>query len=259
MPWSRCAASRKIYPGGVQALDNISVDFPRGRAHLAARPLGLRQDHAPEDHRRAAAGDLRRVLVNGRPVSGPGPGARLRLPGFRADALGDGDAQRRLRAGAARRRARRSARRRAALYRRRSASAASSSNIRTSFPAACASASAWRARSSVNADVLLMDEPFSAVDEQTRRKFQEDLLALVAQERKTFIFVTHSIEEAVYVSDRIVLLSPRPGPRLADHRAGHLARGRSRRHPPPPGLSRYGRRHLAGPEAVSGLRQTRHD
>jgi NitT/TauT family transport system ATP-binding protein len=68
---------------------------------------------------------------------------------------------------------------------------------------------------SVNADVLLMDEPFSAVDEQTRRKFQEDLLELVQQERKTFIFVTHSIEEAVYVSDRIVLLSPRPG-RISD-------------------------------------------
>ena len=64
---------------------------------------------------------------------------------------------------------------------------------------------------SVNADVLLLDEPFSAVDEQNRRKFQEDLLQLVEKERKTFLFVTHSIEEAVYVSDRIVLLSPRPG------------------------------------------------
>jgi NitT/TauT family transport system ATP-binding protein len=63
----------------------------------------------------------------------------------------------------------------------------------------------------VNADVLLMDEPFSAVDEQTRRKFQEDLLHLRTVERKTFIFVTHSIEEAVYVSDRVVLLSRRPG------------------------------------------------
>jgi NitT/TauT family transport system ATP-binding protein len=62
----------------------------------------------------------------------------------------------------------------------------------------------------VNAEVLLLDEPFSAVDEQNRRKFQEDLLQLVAKERKTFIFVTHSIEEAVYVSDRIVLLSRRP-------------------------------------------------
>jgi NitT/TauT family transport system ATP-binding protein len=63
----------------------------------------------------------------------------------------------------------------------------------------------------VEADVLLLDEPFSAVDEQTRRKFQEDLLRLREIERKTFIFVTHSIEEAVYLSDRIVLLSRRPG------------------------------------------------
>ncbi len=63
----------------------------------------------------------------------------------------------------------------------------------------------------VDADVLLMDEPFSAVDEQTRRKFQEDLLRLREVAKKTFIFVTHSIEEAVYISDRIVVLSRRPG------------------------------------------------
>ena len=63
---------------------------------------------------------------------------------------------------------------------------------------------------SVDAQVLLMDEPFSAVDEQTRRKFQEDLLDLVKHENKTFLFVTHSIEEAVYVSDQIALLLPRP-------------------------------------------------
>ena len=63
---------------------------------------------------------------------------------------------------------------------------------------------------SVDSPVLLMDEPFSAVDEQTRRKFQEDLLNLVKNENKTFIFVTHSIEEAVYVSDQIAILLPRP-------------------------------------------------
>ena len=62
----------------------------------------------------------------------------------------------------------------------------------------------------VNANVLLMDEPFSAVDEQTRRKLQEDLLILIKKEKKTFIFVTHSIEEAVYVSDQIAILLPRP-------------------------------------------------
>ena len=63
---------------------------------------------------------------------------------------------------------------------------------------------------SVDAQVLLMDEPFSAVDEQTRRKYQEDLLSLVQNENKTFLFVTHSIEEAVYVSDQIAILLPRP-------------------------------------------------
>ena len=63
---------------------------------------------------------------------------------------------------------------------------------------------------SVDSPVLLMDEPFSAVDEQTIRKFQEDLLNLVKNENKTFIFVTHSIEEAVYVSDQIAILLPRP-------------------------------------------------
>ena len=56
-----------------------------------------------------------------------------------------------------------------------------------------------------------MDEPFSSVDEQTRRKFQEDLLLLLRDRTKTVIFVTHSIEEAVYLSDQVVLLSPRPG------------------------------------------------
>ena len=63
---------------------------------------------------------------------------------------------------------------------------------------------------SVDSPVLLMDEPFSAVDEHTRRKFQEELLQLVKNENKTFIFVTHSIEEAVYVSDQVAILLPRP-------------------------------------------------
>ncbi|HEX2929296.1 MAG TPA: ATP-binding cassette domain-containing protein, partial [Candidatus Binatia bacterium] len=63
----------------------------------------------------------------------------------------------------------------------------------------------------VDADIILMDEPFSSVDEQTRRKFQEELLDLLRNKKKTVIFVTHSIEEAAYLSDQIVLLSPRPG------------------------------------------------
>ena len=63
----------------------------------------------------------------------------------------------------------------------------------------------------INSDILLMDEPFSAVDEQMRRKFQEDLLNLLRVESKTVIFVTHSIEEAVYLADQVIILSGRPG------------------------------------------------
>jgi ABC-type proline/glycine betaine transport system ATPase subunit len=62
----------------------------------------------------------------------------------------------------------------------------------------------------VDADILLMDEPFASVDEQIRRKFQEDLLHLLSDEDKTVVFVTHSIEEAVYVSDQIVILTRGP-------------------------------------------------
>ncbi len=63
----------------------------------------------------------------------------------------------------------------------------------------------------VNPQVLLMDEPFASIDEQTRRVFQDDLLSLWSEERKTLVFVTHSMEEAIYLSDRVVVLSPRPG------------------------------------------------
>lgn len=59
--------------------------------------------------------------------------------------------------------------------------------------------------------ILLMDEPFAALDALTRRKMQEELLALWEEVRFTLLFVTHSIEEALVVGNRIALLSPHPG------------------------------------------------
>lgn len=59
--------------------------------------------------------------------------------------------------------------------------------------------------------ILLMDEPFAALDALTRRKMQEELIALWEGERFTLLFVTHSIEEALVVGNRILLLSPHPG------------------------------------------------
>ena len=59
--------------------------------------------------------------------------------------------------------------------------------------------------------LILMDEPFSAVDEQTREILQEQLLDVWAETRKTVLFITHSIDEAVYMADRIVVMGARPG------------------------------------------------
>ena len=63
----------------------------------------------------------------------------------------------------------------------------------------------------LNPDFLLMDEPFSALDEFTSEKLNEDLLRIWSKTNKTVIFVTHNIPEAVFLSDRVVVLSPHPG------------------------------------------------
>ncbi len=55
-------------------------------------------------------------------------------------------------------------------------------------------------------DVLFMDEPFGALDAITRMKLQDDILRICKEENKTIIFVTHDIEESVYLADRIVIL-----------------------------------------------------
>ncbi|MBO8183097.1 MAG: ABC transporter ATP-binding protein [Archaeoglobus sp.] len=62
----------------------------------------------------------------------------------------------------------------------------------------------------IQPDILLMDEPFASLDELTRQKMQEELIQLWERDRKTVIFVTHSIDEAVFLATRIVVLTPRP-------------------------------------------------
>ncbi|PYP78155.1 MAG: hypothetical protein DMD35_12360 [Gemmatimonadetes bacterium] len=68
----------------------------------------------------------------------------------------------------------------------------------------------------VNTPLLLMDEPFGALDAQTRRRMQSELLGIWAADRRTVLFVTHDIEEAVLLGDRVIVMSGRPGHILAN-------------------------------------------
>ena len=63
----------------------------------------------------------------------------------------------------------------------------------------------------IKPNILLMDEPFSALDEFTKEKLHDDLLKIWRETNKTVIFVTHNIQEAVYLSDKVCVLSPHPG------------------------------------------------
>lgn len=87
-------------------------------------------------------------------------------------------------------------------------------------------------------DVLLMDEPFGALDAQTRNAMQRELLEIWEKTRKTILFVTHSVDEAVFLADRIVILSARPG-RICDIISVDLPRPRERTSPEFAGVRRY--------------------
>ncbi|HPT60431.1 MAG TPA: ATP-binding cassette domain-containing protein [Bacillota bacterium] len=63
----------------------------------------------------------------------------------------------------------------------------------------------------IDPEVLLLDEPFSALDYQTRLMLEEEVAAILRQEKKTVLLVTHDISEAVAMSDRVIVLSKRPG------------------------------------------------
>ena len=199
-----------VYPGPVQALQDIDLDFPAGELTSLLGPSGCGKTTLLKiiaGLLQPAAGT---VLVNGRPVQGPGPERAFVFQDFAL--LPWANVIRNVAFGLELRGAPVAEREAVA---KKYIAEIGLVGFERKYPHELSIGMRQRvglARAlAVKADVLLMDEPFSAIDEQTRRKFQEDLLRLVAVERRTFVFVTHSIEEAVYLSDRIALLSPRPG------------------------------------------------
>jgi NitT/TauT family transport system ATP-binding protein len=200
----------KTYPGGVEALRGIDLAFPRGRLTTLLGPSGCGKTTLLKIIAGLLTADAGEVHVNGRRVDGPGPERAFVFQDFAL--LPWATVLRNVAFGLELRGVAREERETTA---RQYIAAVGLTGFEKSYPHQLSGGMRQRvglARAmAVKADILLMDEPFSAVDEQTRRKFQEDLLDLLKVERKTVIFVTHSIEEAVYLSDRIVLLSRRPG------------------------------------------------
>jgi NitT/TauT family transport system ATP-binding protein len=202
-------AVSKIYDGGVEALNGISLDFPEGQLTSLLGPSGCGKTTLLKIIAGLIPATSGEVVVDGRTVTGPGPERAFVFQDFAL--MPWASVIRNVAFGLELRGVAKSEREAVAA---RYIAEVGLKGFEKAYPHELSGGMRQRvglARAlAVNAKVLLMDEPFSAVDEQTRRKFQEDLLALVANEKKTFIFVTHSIEEAVYVSDRIVLLSKRP-------------------------------------------------
>ncbi len=195
--------------GEVEALRDLSLEFPRGQLTSLLGPSGCGKTTLLKIIAGLLEPTSGEVEVNGKKVTGPGPdrafvfqdfallpwASVIRNVAFGLEMRGVGKSEREDIA-------------------KKYIDEVGLSGFENSYPHELSGGMRQRvglARAlSVDSEVLLMDEPFSAVDEQTRRKFQEDLLALVQNENKTFIFVTHSIEEAVYVSDQIAILLPRP-------------------------------------------------
>ena len=209
-PAVRVTDLTKDFAGGVQALGGISFDVPRGELTTIIGPSGCGKTTTLKIVAGLVEATSGQVEVDGTPVTAPGPDRAFVFQDFAlmpwATVLRNAAFGLELRG---------VPRKEREAVARQYVDKVGLGRFADAYPHQLSGGMRQRvglARAlAVDADILLMDEPFASVDEQIRRKFQEDLLDLLADESKTVIFVTHSIEEAVYVSDRIVLLSRRPG------------------------------------------------
>ena len=210
-PSENAVTVKNVYKnyGDVEALRDLSLDFPRGQLTSLLGPSGCGKTTLLKIIAGLIPATSGEVLVNGEAVKAPGPDRAFVFQDFAL--MPWASVIRNVAFGLELRGVAKSEREAIA---EKYIAEVGLTGFEHSFPHELSGGMRQRvglARAlSVDAKVLLMDEPFSAVDEQTRRKFQEDLLGLVQNENKTFIFVTHSIEEAVYVSDQIAILLPRP-------------------------------------------------
>ncbi len=182
-------------------------------------PSRLRQVHLAAPCRRSRYADDRKDFARWQTGHAAGAGSRHGVSVLHAVSVADDFGECRLRS------AREEACRRAnatpscaSMAGARRACKASRGIIRSNSPAACSSARRSRARLANGPEILLLDEPFGALDNQTRALMQELLLGIWERERKTVLFVTHDIEESIFLASRVLVMSARPGRIKADVR-----------------------------------------
>ena len=208
-PAVRIADLSKEYPGGVRALGGISFDVPRGELTSIIGPSGCGKTTTLKIIAGLIDATSGRVEVDGTPVGEPGPDRAFVFQDFAL--MPWATVLRNVAFGLELRGQPRNEREETA---REYVDKVGLAGFADAYPHQLSGGMRQRvglARAlAVDADILLMDEPFASVDEQIRRKFQDDLLRLLSEENKTVIFVTHSIEEAVYLSDQVVILTRGP-------------------------------------------------
>jgi NitT/TauT family transport system ATP-binding protein len=208
-PAVRIVDLAKEFDGGVRALDGVTFDVPRGELTSIIGPSGCGKTTTLKIVAGLVGATSGTVEVDGTPVTAPGPDRAFVFQDFAlmpwATVLRNAAFGLELR-GVPRKQREATA--------REYVDKVGLGGFEDAYPHQLSGGMRQRvglARAlAVDADILLMDEPFASVDEQIRRKFQEDLLRLLSDEAKTVIFVTHSIEEAVYVSDQVVIMSRGP-------------------------------------------------
>ena len=200
----------KTYDSGVEALRDVSLALPRGELSTFLGPSGCGKTTLLKIIAGLISPSEGEVWVKGNKVSGPGPERAFVFQDFAL--LPWASVLRNVAFGLELRGVPKDERKEIA---RKYIADVGLASFESRYPHQLSGGMKQRvglARAlAIDADIVLMDEPFSSVDEQTRRKFQEELLDLLKINQKTVIFVTHSIEEAAYLSDQIVLLSQRPG------------------------------------------------
>ena len=179
----------------------------RGGVHLHGRAVGLRQDDVAQYHRRFLAATRGKVLVEGEPVGGPDrrrififqeggvfPWLNVRDNiGFGLERIPPAEREQTI---------------------RHYVEMVGLAGFEKSYPRELSGGMRQRveiARAlAVNSDIIYMDEPFGALDYFTRFKMRADLVRIWEAERKTILFVTHDIDEAIQLADRVLVISRRP-------------------------------------------------